>query len=95
MPMALAALSEPTPDYQIVTLTQEERAPFKEAAKEVQASFASKSASNKKLLDQMMADLKEAEEKRNNQAILTIKEQQNRWAVSVCDIYFAVQENDG
>ncbi|MCF8087873.1 MAG: TRAP transporter substrate-binding protein DctP [Desulfotignum sp.] len=51
------------PDYQIVTLTQEERVPFKEAAKAVQASFASKSASNKKLLDQMMADLQKAEEK--------------------------------
>jgi len=51
------------PDFQIVTLTQEERVPFKEAAKAVQASFSSKSDSNKKLLDQMMADLKEAEEK--------------------------------
>ena len=50
------------PDFQIVTLTQEERVPFKEAAKAVQASFSSKSDSNKKLLDQMMADLKEAEE---------------------------------
>lgn len=51
------------PEYQIVTLTAEERIPFKEAAKAVQKSFASKSDSNKKLLDQMMADLKEAEAK--------------------------------
>jgi TRAP-type C4-dicarboxylate transport system substrate-binding protein len=50
------------PGYKIVTLTESERAPFKKAAKVVQASFASKSASNKKVLDQMMADLKEAEE---------------------------------
>ena len=49
------------PGYKIVTLTESERAPFKKAAKIVQASFASKSASNKKVLDQMMADLKEAE----------------------------------
>jgi TRAP-type C4-dicarboxylate transport system substrate-binding protein len=49
------------PDYKIVTLTESERVPFKEAAKAVQASFASKSASNKRVLDQMMVDLKEAE----------------------------------
>ena len=49
------------PDYKIVTLTESERAPFIKAAKVVQASFASKSASNKKVLGQMMADLKEAE----------------------------------
>jgi|GEM_PF-416245 TRAP-type C4-dicarboxylate transport system substrate-binding protein len=51
------------PGYKIVTLTEAERAPFKKAAKAVQDSFASKSESNKKLLDQMMADLKEAEAK--------------------------------
>ncbi len=51
------------PDYKIVTLTEKERAPFKEAAKAVQQSFASKSASNKQLLDQMIKDLKEAETK--------------------------------
>ncbi len=51
------------PEFKIVTLTEGERAPFKEAAKAVQASFASKSDSNKKILDQMMADLKEAEAK--------------------------------
>lgn len=49
------------PDYKIVTLTEKERAPFKKAAANVQKSFASKSASNQKVLDQMMADLKEAE----------------------------------
>lgn len=50
------------PDYKIVSLTEEERAPFKEAAKAVQESFASKSASNKAFLDQMMVDLKAAED---------------------------------
>ncbi len=49
------------PDYKIVTLTQAQRAPFEKAAKAVQDSFASKSASNKRLLDQMRADLKEAQ----------------------------------
>lgn len=49
------------PGYKIVTLTQVEREPFKKAAMVVQDSFASKSASNKKVLDQMMTDLKEAE----------------------------------
>lgn len=49
------------PDYRIVTLTESERAPFKKAAKAVQASFASKSASNKRILDQMIEDLEEAE----------------------------------
>jgi TRAP-type C4-dicarboxylate transport system substrate-binding protein len=58
----LGRIVRTNPDYTIVTLTEEERVPFKKAAKAVQASFASKSASNKKVLDQMMADLKEAEE---------------------------------
>ncbi len=49
------------PGYQIVTLTEAERAPFKKAAEAVQASFASKSASNKEVMDQALADLKEAE----------------------------------
>ena len=49
------------PSYKIVTLTAKERAPFKKAARVVQTSFASKSASNKKLLNQMMKDLKAAE----------------------------------
>ncbi len=51
------------PEFKIVTLTESERAPFKKAATAVQDSFASKSDSNKKILDQMMADLKEAEAK--------------------------------
>jgi TRAP-type C4-dicarboxylate transport system substrate-binding protein len=59
----LGRIVRTNPSYRIVTLTEEERAPFKKAAEAVQASFASKSASNKKVLDQMMADLKEAEEK--------------------------------
>jgi TRAP-type C4-dicarboxylate transport system substrate-binding protein len=58
----LGRIVRTNPDFKIVTLTKEERAPFKEAAKAVQASFASKSDSNKKILDQMMVDLKEAEE---------------------------------
>ncbi|MGM0519064.1 MAG: TRAP transporter substrate-binding protein DctP [Campylobacterota bacterium] len=49
------------PDYKIVTLTQEQREPFKEAAKKVQESFASKSDSNKKILDQIRRDLAKAE----------------------------------
>jgi TRAP-type C4-dicarboxylate transport system substrate-binding protein len=58
----LGRIVRTNPSYKIVTLTESERAPFKEAAKAVQASFASKSASNKRVLDQMMADLKKAEE---------------------------------
>jgi len=57
----LGRIVRTNPSYKIVTLTESERAPFKAAAEEVQASFASKSASNKKVLDQMMIDLKEAE----------------------------------
>jgi TRAP-type C4-dicarboxylate transport system substrate-binding protein len=57
----LGRIVRTNPDYKIVTLTESERAPFREAAKAVQASFAAKSASNKRVLDQMMADLKEAE----------------------------------
>lgn len=57
----LGRIVRTNPGYKIVTLTESEREPFKMAAEEVQASFASKSASNKRILDQMMADLKEAE----------------------------------
>jgi TRAP-type C4-dicarboxylate transport system substrate-binding protein len=57
----LGRIVRTNPDYKIVTLTESEREPFKKAAEAVQASFAAKSASNKKVLDQMMADLKEAE----------------------------------
>ncbi|MFP4332745.1 MAG: TRAP transporter substrate-binding protein DctP [Campylobacterales bacterium] len=49
------------PDYQIITLTESEREPFKKVAKGVQDSFASKSKSNKKVLDQMRKDLDAAE----------------------------------
>jgi TRAP-type C4-dicarboxylate transport system substrate-binding protein len=48
------------PDYKIVTLTAEERAPFMKRAKTVQDSFASKSESNGKLLMQMKKDLEVA-----------------------------------
>ncbi|MGK0255891.1 MAG: TRAP-type C4-dicarboxylate transport system substrate-binding protein [Arcobacteraceae bacterium] len=48
------------PDYKIVTLTKEERSVFSKRAESVQENFASKSASNKKLLTQMRKDLKEA-----------------------------------
>ncbi|MBW2514070.1 MAG: C4-dicarboxylate ABC transporter, partial [Deltaproteobacteria bacterium] len=57
----LGRIVRTNPSYKIVTLTESERAPFKKSAEAVQASFASKSDSNKKVLDQMMADLKEAE----------------------------------
>lgn len=57
----LGRIIRTNPDYRIVTLTEAERAPFKEAAETVQASFASKSDSNREVLDQMLADLKEAE----------------------------------
>lgn len=59
----LGRIVRTNPSYKIMTLTEAERVPFKKAAQTVQASFASKSASNKKVLDQMMADLKEAEAK--------------------------------
>ena len=57
----LGRIVRTNPGFKIMTLTESERAPFKKAAKAVQASFASKSASNKKVLDQMIADLKKAE----------------------------------
>jgi TRAP-type C4-dicarboxylate transport system substrate-binding protein len=57
----LGRIVRTNPGYKIVTLTESERAPFKMAAEKVQASCASKSASNKRILDQMMADLKKAE----------------------------------
>ncbi len=49
------------PDYKIVMLTQKEREPFKQAAKKVQQSFASKSASNKKIMEQIQRDLAQAQ----------------------------------
>jgi TRAP-type C4-dicarboxylate transport system substrate-binding protein len=50
------------PDYKIIMLTQKEREPFKQAAKKVQQSFASKSASNKKIMEQIQRDLQQAEQ---------------------------------
>jgi len=49
------------PEYKIVTLSEKERVPFKEAAKKVQDSFASKSPSNKKIMEQIKRDLAQAE----------------------------------
>ncbi|RXJ86671.1 TRAP transporter substrate-binding protein DctP [Arcobacter sp. CECT 8985] len=49
------------PDYKIVRLSEKEKSLFKEKAKKVQDKFASKSVSNKKLLNQMKEDLHEAE----------------------------------
>lgn len=55
--LGLGRIIRSNPDYKIVTLTEEQRAPFKERAKKVQDSFASKSASNKAIIDQMKKDL--------------------------------------
>jgi len=57
----LGRIIRTNPTYKIVTLTQDERKVFKEKAKAVQESFASKSASNKKVMEQMMKDLAAAE----------------------------------
>ncbi len=56
----LGRIVRTNPDYKIVTLTQKERAPFVKAATSVQDKFASKSKSNKKLLQQMRKDLSQA-----------------------------------
>jgi TRAP-type C4-dicarboxylate transport system substrate-binding protein len=57
----LGRIVRTNPSYKIVTLTEDERKVFKEEAKAVQESFASKSDSNKKIMTQMMKDLAEAE----------------------------------
>lgn len=57
----LGRIVRTNPDYKIVTLTEAERAPFKKAAEAVQASFASKSDTNQMILEQMIADLEDAE----------------------------------
>lgn len=57
----LGRIVRTNPDYKIVTLTEAEREPFKEATRKVQTSFGSKSDINQELLDQMMKDLKAAE----------------------------------
>lgn len=59
----LGKIVRSNPNYKIVTLTPEERSVFEEKVKPVQEKFASKSASNKKLLVQMRKDLDEAAEK--------------------------------
>ncbi|MGM0533926.1 MAG: TRAP transporter substrate-binding protein DctP [Campylobacterota bacterium] len=63
--IGLGRIVRTNPEYKIVTLSDEERKPFKEAAKKVQQSFADKSKSNKKIMDQMMQDLRDAEENAN------------------------------
>lgn len=60
--IGLGRIVRTNPEYKIVTLTQEQRAPFVEAAKEVQQSFAAKSISNKRILNQMKKDLQRAKE---------------------------------
>ncbi|WP_421715966.1 TRAP transporter substrate-binding protein DctP [Arcobacter arenosus] len=57
----LGRIVRTNPNYKIVTLTEDERKVFKEKAKAVQESFASKSDSNKKIMTQMMKDLDQAE----------------------------------
>lgn len=57
----LGRIIRTNPTYKIVTLTKAERKVFKDKAKAVQESFASKSASNKKIMNQMMKDLAAAE----------------------------------
>lgn len=59
----LGRIVRTNPDYKIVTLSEDERKVFKDKAKAVQKSFAAKSASNKKIMEQMMKDLAEAEAK--------------------------------
>ncbi len=58
--IGLGRIVRTNPDYKIVTLSDKEREPFKEAAKEVQESFASKSDSNKMIMEQMRKDLEAA-----------------------------------
>ncbi|RXK12136.1 C4-dicarboxylate ABC transporter [Halarcobacter mediterraneus] len=57
----LGRIIRTNPTYKIVTLSEEEREVFKEKAKAVQKSFASKSKENKKILNQMIKDLKAAQ----------------------------------
>ncbi len=57
----LGRIVRTNPDFKIITLTDDERKVFKEKAKAVQKSFASKSTSNKKIMDQIMKDLAKAQ----------------------------------
>ncbi|NVJ52751.1 MAG: TRAP transporter substrate-binding protein DctP [Campylobacteraceae bacterium] len=59
--IGIGRIVKTNPSYKINMLTKEERAVFKKAAQKVQDSFASKSASNKKIMDQIKRDLTEAE----------------------------------
>jgi TRAP-type C4-dicarboxylate transport system substrate-binding protein len=59
--IGLGRIVRKNPDYKIVTLSESERKPFKQAAQKVQDSFAAKSASNKRILTQMRKDLAQAE----------------------------------
>lgn len=63
--IGLGRIIKKNPEYKIVVLNEEERAPFIEAAKEVQQSFAAKNASNKRILTQMMKDLQQAQANAN------------------------------
>lgn len=59
----LGRIVRTNPEYKIVTLTKKEREAFIKAAKGVQDMFASKSESNKVILEQIRADLAEAKKK--------------------------------
>lgn len=59
--IGLGRIIKKNPDYNIVVLNEDERAPFIEAAQAVQESFASKSASNQRILSQMRKDLAQAQ----------------------------------
>lgn len=59
---SLEKITEDKPEMNVVHLTEEQRAPFKEAAEEVEAKFIEMTGdSGKKILDQMKEDLKEAQ----------------------------------
>lgn len=58
--LGLGRIIRSNPTYTINTLTDEERAVFEKRAEKVQDSFASKSASNKKIIEQMRKDLANA-----------------------------------
>ncbi|RXK01467.1 C4-dicarboxylate ABC transporter [Arcobacter sp. CECT 8989] len=59
--IGIGRIVKTNPNYKINMLTEKERAVFKKAAQKVQDSFASKSASNKKIMDQIKRDLAQAE----------------------------------
>jgi TRAP-type C4-dicarboxylate transport system substrate-binding protein len=61
--LGLGRIIRSNPSYKIVTLSDEERAPFIKRAEAVQESFGSKSASNKKIVEQMKKDLAAAASK--------------------------------